>query len=184
MWLTSNITIGEGRGRPPLPPLIIWEGGNISFAPLPPPHPPNNPPTFSFNFYVKQEKNDKCTKLKGKIIINVTLIWFERTCKTIPFNSILEFSILSDFKMRNVIIWHWFIKNLMGTWRRNDVASTSFRRIDVVTTSFACWEFDPPWPPPQYSKPWPPNILNAPCCLSAAYVHGSFKASLPRQRYF
>ena len=31
---------------------------------------------------------------------------FERTCKTIPFNSILEFSILSDFKMRNVIIWH------------------------------------------------------------------------------
>ena len=26
--------------------------------------------------------------------------------KTIPFNSILEFSILSDFKMRNVIILH------------------------------------------------------------------------------
>ena len=30
--------------------------------------------TFSFNFYVKQEKNHKCTKLKGKIIINATLI--------------------------------------------------------------------------------------------------------------
>ena len=33
---------------------IIWEagggGGNIPFAA------PNNPPTFSFNFYVKQEK--------------------------------------------------------------------------------------------------------------------------------
>ena len=35
---------------------------------------PNNPPTFSFNFYVKQEKKHKCTKLKGKIIINATLI--------------------------------------------------------------------------------------------------------------
>ena len=44
-------------------------------------------------------KCDKSTKLKGKIIINVTLICFGRTCKTIPFNSILEFSILSDFKM-------------------------------------------------------------------------------------
>ena len=37
------------------------------------------------------------------------------TGKTIPLNSILEFSIISDFKMRNVIIWHWFIKNLVGT---------------------------------------------------------------------
>ena len=36
--------------------------------------PPNNPSAFSFNFYVKQEKNHKCTKLKGKMIINVTLI--------------------------------------------------------------------------------------------------------------
>ena len=86
--------------------------GNIPFAPLPP---PNNLLTFSFNFYVKQEKNHKCTKLKGKIIINVTLISFEGTGKTIPLNSILEFSIISDFKMRNVIIWHWFIKNLVGT---------------------------------------------------------------------
>ena len=36
--------------------------------------PPNNPPLFSFNFYVKQEKNHKYTKLKGKKIINVTLV--------------------------------------------------------------------------------------------------------------
>ena len=36
--------------------------------------PPNNPPTFSFKFYVKQEKYHKCTKLKGNIIINVNLI--------------------------------------------------------------------------------------------------------------
>ena len=41
--------------------------------PFPPPL-PNNPSTFSFNFYVKQEKNTKSTKLKGKIIIYVTLI--------------------------------------------------------------------------------------------------------------
>ena len=84
-------------------------------------------------------KNHKYTKLKGKIIINVTLIWFEGTGKTIPLNSILEFSIRSDFKMRNVIIWHWFIKSLVG-------ASTSLRRIDVVTTSCASWEFAPPLP--------------------------------------
>ena len=61
--------------------------------------------------------------------------------------------------MRNVIIWHWLIKNLVGTWRRNDVDVTSLRRIDVITTSCACWEFGPPWTPnilnlgPQYSKP-------------------------------
>ena len=64
--------------------------------------------------------------------------------------------------MRNVIIWHWFVKNLVGTWRRNDVDATSLRRIDVITTSCACWELaslaPPPnilnlAPPPQYSKP-------------------------------
>ena len=55
--------------------------------------------------------------------------------------------------MRNVIIWHWFIKNLVGTQRRNGVNATSLRRIDVVTTSCACWELGPPWPP-QNSKPW------------------------------
>ena len=47
-------------------PSIIWEGAQHTLWP------PSNPPTFSFNFYVKQEK--KCTKLKGKIVINVTLI--------------------------------------------------------------------------------------------------------------
>ena len=51
--------------------------------------------------------------------------------------------------MRNVIIWHWFIKNLVGTRRRNDVDATSLRRIDVVTTSCAYWEFAPP---PQKKK--------------------------------
>ena len=94
-------------------------------------------------------KNHKYTMLKGKIIINVILIWFEGTGKTIPLNSILEFSIRSDFEMRNVIIWHWFIKSLVG-------ASTSLRHIDVVTTSCACWEFAPP--PPH-------NILNLPTPL-------------------
>ena len=52
---------GGGRGPGP---LIIREWGGVG----------NNPPTFSFNFYVKQEKNHKSTKLKGKIIINVALI--------------------------------------------------------------------------------------------------------------
>ena len=119
------------------------------------PIPNNLAPQYStdifLQFLCETGKNHKCTKLRGKIIINVTLIWFEGTCKSIPFNSILEFSILSDFKMRNVINWHWFIKNLVGTWRRNDVDETLLRRIDVSTTSCACWEFGPPWHP-QYSK--------------------------------
>ena len=43
---------GEGESRGPGPPnnLRGGGGGNIPFGP------PNNPPTFSFNFYVKQEK--------------------------------------------------------------------------------------------------------------------------------
>ena len=43
----------------------LWKGGaNIPFGP------PNNLPTFSFNFFVKQEKNNKCTKLKGRFLYN------------------------------------------------------------------------------------------------------------------
>ena len=45
------------------------------------------------------------------------------------------------------------LKNLLGThhvemtlMRRRYVAS--LRRIDVVTTACACWEFGPPLPPP------------------------------------
>ena len=37
--------------------------------------------------YCGSGKNHKYTKLKGKIIINVTLISFEGTDKTIPLNS-------------------------------------------------------------------------------------------------
>ena len=76
-----------GRGSPP----NNLRGGPT--YPLPPPiiHPPF--PSIS----MWNRKNHKCTKLKGKIIINATLIWFEGAGKTIPFNSILEFSILSDF---------------------------------------------------------------------------------------
>ena len=139
--------LGVGRGGGGTPNSL--RGGPT--YPLPPPL--QWPPTFSFNFYVEQEKITNIPWLKGKIIINVTLIWFEGTGKTSPLNSILEFSIISDFKMSNVIILHWLIKNLVGTWRRNDVDTTSLRRIDVVTTSCACWEFGPPWPP---------NILNLP----------------------
>ena len=47
--------IGVGRGGPgggggQAPNNLRGGGGNIPFAT------PNNPPTFSFNFYVKQEK--------------------------------------------------------------------------------------------------------------------------------
>ena len=48
----------------------------------------------------------------------------------------------------------------MGTRRRNDVDATSLRRIDVVTTSCACWEFGPP--PPKILNLGTPNILNLP----------------------
>ena len=79
-----------------------------------------------------------------------------------------------SFKMRNVITWHWFIKNLVGTWRRNDVDATSWRRIDVCTTSCACWVF---WPPldPQYSKPCPPLQYPKPSYAYANYIHVHLK---------
>ena len=44
-------------------------------------------------------------------MINVTLILFEGTGMTIPLNSVLEFFILSYFKMRNVI----FVTDLSKT---------------------------------------------------------------------
>ena len=97
------------------------------------------------------------------------------TGKTIPLNSILEFSIISYFKMRNVIIWHWFAKNLVGTWSRNDVDATALRRIDVIMTSCACWEFAPPLPrpPPIFLTlpPPPPNILDLPTPMT--YISSS-----------
>ena len=36
-------------------------------------------------------------------------LFCEGTFKSVPFNSYLDFAIFSDFKMKNVIIWHWFI---------------------------------------------------------------------------
>ena len=41
---------GGGGGGGAGPPNSLKGGANIPFGP------PNNPPTFSFNFYVKQEK--------------------------------------------------------------------------------------------------------------------------------
>ena len=66
------------------------------------------------------------------------------------------------------MIWHWFIKYLVGTWRRNDVDATSLRRIDDVTTSCACWDLAPPLPPP---PPPPPNILNLPTPMGHTHTH-------------
>ena len=73
--------------------------------------------------------------------------------------------------MRNIIIWHWFIKNLVDTWRRNDVDATSLRRIDVITTSCAYWEFGPPPWPPQYSKPWPPQYSKPSYAYANLYMY-------------
>ena len=42
---------GRGGGGSPPPPIILEGGPTYPLAP------PNNPPAFSFNFYVKQEKN-------------------------------------------------------------------------------------------------------------------------------
>ena len=44
--------------------------------------------------------------MKGSVIICVHFILLEGIGKRKPFNSILDFAILSNFKMRNVIIWH------------------------------------------------------------------------------
>ena len=97
-WFTeSNLTtsiciwcIGVGRGgaRGGQAPPIIWEGGPTYLLAPPIIHP------HFLQFLCETGKNHNCTKLKGKIIINITFIWFEGTCKTIPFNSILEFSII------------------------------------------------------------------------------------------
>ena len=67
------LSIGVGTGGPgrARSPKKFERGGGPTY-PLAPP--PNNPPTFSFNFYAKQDKKHKCTKLERKIIINVTLI--------------------------------------------------------------------------------------------------------------
>ena len=44
---------GGARGASPPPPNNLRGGGQHTLWP------PNNPPTFSFNFYVKQEKITK-----------------------------------------------------------------------------------------------------------------------------
>ena len=52
-WVRFPYYIGVGRGGArggQAPPNNFGEGANIPFGP------PNNPPAFSFNFYVKQEK--------------------------------------------------------------------------------------------------------------------------------
>ena len=43
---------------------------------------------------------------EGLNVIYVIFILFEGNDNRIPFNSILNFAILSDFKMRIVITWH------------------------------------------------------------------------------
>ena len=59
---------GGGRGQPP--PNNLRVGGGVAKIPFGPPiiHPP------FLQFLCESVKNHKCTKLKGKIIINVALI--------------------------------------------------------------------------------------------------------------
>ena len=54
--LLIGVGRGGARGGPGPPNNLRGGGGNIPFGP------PNNPPTFSFSFYVKQEKITKCIK--------------------------------------------------------------------------------------------------------------------------
>ena len=163
------------RRKKPPPPSSNLRGG-LTY-PMPPP-PPQKSSHIFLPFLCETGKNHNCTKLKGKIIINVTLIWFEGTGKSISFNSFLEFFIISDFKMRIAIIWHWFIKNLVGTWRQNDLDATSTGRIDVISTSCACWEFGPPWPP-QYSKPSYAYGLGCHRAVQWSQLCGWFKSQVP-----
>ena len=63
------IRVGRGGGPGGAgPPNNLRGGTNIPFGP------PNNPPTFSFNFYVKQEKITNVQVEGYNIIINATLI--------------------------------------------------------------------------------------------------------------
>ena len=59
--------------------------------------------------------------------------------------------------MRIVIIWHWFIKNLVGTRRHYDVMCL-----------LGIW---PPLPPPP--PPPPPNILNLPTPMGSDQIEQS-----------
>ena len=73
--------------------------------------------------------------------------------------------------MRNVIIWHWFIKNPGGNmtseWRRCDVGTSHRCRYDVMgLLKFAPLAPQYPKPCPSLNilnlAPHPPNILNLP----------------------
>ena len=58
-----EVCIGVGRGGGqggPGPPNNLRGGANIPFGP------PNNPPTFSFSFYVKQEKITKSQNVSSR----------------------------------------------------------------------------------------------------------------------
>ena len=70
--------------------------------------------------------------------VYVPFILSEGISKSIFINSILNFALLSVFKVRNVIIWHWI----------------GGRGSDQFTASE---KFASPLGPPQYSEHWPPQ---------------------------
>ena len=104
----SHIGIGRGGASPPSlppPPPPPPPPNNFGGGPIYPlaPHPSPRKPTHIFlQCLCEAVKLDhKCTNL-----IYVPIILFEGTSKSILFNSILNFAILSVLNVRNVIIWH------------------------------------------------------------------------------
>ena len=94
----------KGGGQPP----IILEAGQHALCPLPPP--PGIHPHFVQGLCAKSKTRSQKYQVEGlNVIYKYSFILFEGIGKRIPFNSILKFAILSEFKMRNVIIWHCFI---------------------------------------------------------------------------
>ena len=89
------------RKRGPGPPPIVLEegGGNIPFA-------VSQPPIIQPHF----PSTSMCEPVKARSQMyqfNIcTFSLFEGISKSILFNSVLNFAILSVFNVRNVIIWH------------------------------------------------------------------------------
>ena len=75
----------------------------------------------------------KCTNL-----IYVPFILFEGISKSILFNSILNFAILSVFNVRNVIIWHWFGAGARSVYSQQKVWPPPLAHPPVTSNLIIC----------------------------------------------